>query len=75
VRDDGRQARSQLSGIGPVEPLTRALKEPMMTAAATATMANVARMDVLLLARDSSLKVRLTADIPNVRAKPDATSA
>jgi hypothetical protein len=40
-----------LSGIGPVEPLTRVLKEPMMTAAATANTANVARMDVLLVAR------------------------
>jgi hypothetical protein len=34
-----------------VEPLTRAVKEPTMTAAATTTAASVARMDILPVAR------------------------
>src|SRR5678815_4045339 len=39
-----RHVRSQLSGMGPVEPLTRAVKEPVTRAAATARAVSVKRM-------------------------------
>jgi hypothetical protein len=43
------QARLQLSGIGPVEPLTRVATEAEMRAAATATVVSAERMEILLV--------------------------
>jgi hypothetical protein len=51
-----------MSGIGPVEPLTRAAKEALRSAVATARVVSAERMKVLLvseiLIRDSGLGIR-----------------
>src|SRR5678816_4079057 len=44
-----RHARSQLSGRGPVDPLTRAVKEPVTSTMARATTVSVERMGESLL--------------------------
>src|SRR5688572_19828560 len=46
-----RHARLQLSGIGPVDPLTRVPSEPTRSATQAAAMASVERMSRLLLFR------------------------
>ena len=53
-----RQARLQLSGIGPVEPLTRAAKEALRSAVATARVVSAERMKVLLVGLLTGLGVR-----------------